>query len=91
MNLSGVLEAQKITADSIDVSAEVTLGPAQGGGFEISGIAITLRASIEGVSAEQFAEWAETAIATSSKPPSCCSAGSSPCPLSKACGPRFER
>ena len=43
MNLSGVLESHQLTADSIDVSAEVTLGPADGG-FAITGIAITLRA-----------------------------------------------
>src|SRR5690242_19676312 len=38
MNLSGVLAAQQLVARSIDVSAEVTLGPAKGGGFEISWI-----------------------------------------------------
>jgi osmotically inducible protein OsmC len=70
MNLSGVLESQKLVADSIDVSAEVTLGPAAGGGFEISGIAITLRAKLDGVTAEQFAELASTAEKT--------------CPVSKA-------
>ena len=70
MNLSGVLESQQLEAESIDVSAEVTLGPAQGGGFEISGIAITLRAKLAGVTAEQFAELAETAEKT--------------CPVSKA-------
>ncbi|QYN20989.1 OsmC family peroxiredoxin [Amycolatopsis sp. DSM 110486] len=64
MNLSGVLESQKLEAESIDVSAEVTLGPAQGGGFEISGIAITLRAKLDGVTPEQFAELAETAEKT---------------------------
>lgn len=70
MNLSGVLESANLTAESIDVSAEVTLGPAQGGGFEISGIAITLRAKVPGVDAEKFAELAETAERT--------------CPVSKA-------
>ncbi|GAA1943908.1 OsmC family peroxiredoxin [Amycolatopsis minnesotensis] len=70
MNLSGVLESQQLVADSIDVSAEVTLGPAQGGGFEISGIAITLRAKIDGVDADKFAELAKTAEQT--------------CPVSKA-------
>ena len=70
MNLSGVLESQKLVADSIDVSAEVTLGPAAGGGFEISGIAITLRARLDGVTADQFAELAATAEQT--------------CPVSKA-------
>ncbi|MET7992460.1 OsmC family peroxiredoxin [Amycolatopsis sp. NPDC005232] len=64
MNLSGVLESQKLEAESIDVSAEVTLGPAKGGGFEISGIAITLRAKLDGVTPEQFAELAETAEKT---------------------------
>jgi len=70
MNLSGVLESQKLVADSIDVSAEVTLGPAAGGGFEISGIAITLRAKLDDVTADQFAELAATAERT--------------CPVSKA-------
>ncbi|MBB1156426.1 MULTISPECIES: OsmC family peroxiredoxin [Amycolatopsis] len=70
MNLSGVLESQKLEAEYIDVSAEVTLGPADGGGFEISGIAITLRAKLDGVTADQFAELAKTAERT--------------CPVSKA-------
>ncbi|MDQ0382330.1 OsmC family peroxiredoxin [Amycolatopsis thermophila] len=70
MNLSGVLESANLTAESIDVSAEVTLGPAQGGGFEISGIAITLRAKVPGVDPEKFTELAETAERT--------------CPVSKA-------
>jgi osmotically inducible protein OsmC len=70
MNLSGVLAAQKLVAESIDVSAEVTLGPEAGGGFKISGIAITLRAKLDGVDAESFARLAETAEKT--------------CPVSKA-------
>jgi osmotically inducible protein OsmC len=70
MNLSGVLESKDLTADSIDVSAEVTLSPAKGGGFEISGIAITLRAKLDGVTADEFAELASTAEKT--------------CPVSKA-------
>src|SRR5882757_4371900 len=59
MNLSGVLGAAGLTADSLDVSAEVTLGPEAGGGFKISGIAITLRARVAGVEAGKFAEFAE--------------------------------
>jgi len=70
MNLSGVLESENLAADSVDVSAEVTLGPAKGGGFEISGIAITLRATVPGVDAAKFAELAATAERT--------------CPVSKA-------
>ncbi|SFI64895.1 osmotically inducible protein OsmC [Amycolatopsis sacchari] len=70
MNLSGVLASENLVADSIDVSAEVTLGPAKGGGFEISGIEITLRASVDGLDADRFAELAATAERT--------------CPVSKA-------
>ncbi|GAB3585686.1 OsmC family peroxiredoxin [Amycolatopsis endophytica] len=70
MNLTGVLESENLAAESVDVSAEVTLGPAQGGGFEISGIAITVRAKVPGVDAARFAELAKTAERT--------------CPVSKA-------
>lgn len=70
MNLSGVLEKENLQPTSIDVSAEVTLSPAQGGGFEISGIDITLRAKVDGVDEGTFAELAKTAERT--------------CPVSKA-------
>ncbi|RJQ81090.1 OsmC family peroxiredoxin [Amycolatopsis panacis] len=70
MNLSGVLGSQQLEAEYIDVSAEATLGADPAGGFAITGIAITLRAKLDGVSAEQFAELAATAEKT--------------CPVSKA-------
>jgi len=70
MNLSGVLGGEGLTANSIDVSAEVTLSPAKGGGFEISGIAVTLRADVDGLDEAKFRELAETAEKT--------------CPVSKA-------
>src|SRR3954468_21719915 len=70
MNLSGVLGGENLTARSIDVSAEVTLSPAKGGGFEISGIAVTLRADVDGVDEARFQELAATAEKT--------------CPVSKA-------
>ncbi|WP_216213279.1 OsmC family protein [Amycolatopsis aidingensis] len=60
MNLSGVLGKENLTARSIDVSAEVTLGP-DGEGFKISGIALTLRAEIDGIDADRFAELARIA------------------------------
>jgi lipoyl-dependent peroxiredoxin len=69
MNMSGVLGSEGLTADSIDVSAEVTLGEADGG-FAITGIEITLRASVPGLDADRFAELAATAERT--------------CPVSKA-------
>ena len=70
MNLSGVLENEKLDPESIDVSATVTLGPASGGGFEISGIDVRLRARVPGVDSARFAELAKTAERT--------------CPVSKA-------
>lgn len=70
MNLSGVLAGEKLVAEAIDVRADVTLGPAAGGGLEISGIAITLRAKVDGIEADAFAELAKTAERT--------------CPVSKA-------
>lgn len=69
MNLSGVLAAEGLTADSIDVSSEVTLGQADGG-FAITGIEVTLRAAVPGLDAARFAELAATAEKT--------------CPVSKA-------
>jgi osmotically inducible protein OsmC len=69
MNMSGVLGSEGLTADSIDVSAEVTLGQADGG-FAITGIEVTLRAKVSGVDADKFAELAATAEKT--------------CPVSKA-------
>ncbi len=70
MNLSGVLENENLEVTSIDVSAEVTIAPASGGGFEIPRIDITLRARVPGVDADKFAELAKTAERT--------------CPVSKA-------
>jgi osmotically inducible protein OsmC len=70
MNLSGVLGGENLRASSIDVSSEVTLSPAKGGGFEISGVAVTLRAKVDGVDEAKFAELAKTAEQT--------------CPVSKA-------
>ena len=64
MNLSGVLAGEGLTADSIDISAAVTLGQDPEGGFRITGIEITLRATVPGVDADRFAELAATAERT---------------------------
>jgi osmotically inducible protein OsmC len=72
MNLSGTLEGAGYTPTSIDVSAEVTLGPDPAGGFHISGIAITLSAVVDGLDEAKFAELAATAERT--------------CPVTKALG-----
>ena len=60
MNLSGVLGAEGLTADSIDVSSEVTLGQVEDG-FAITGIEVTLRAAVPGLDADRFAALADTA------------------------------
>lgn len=68
MNLSGVLGKEGLAPETIDVSAVVTVEPVDG--LTITGIAITLRATVPGVEADRFAELAATAERT--------------CPVSKA-------
>jgi osmotically inducible protein OsmC len=46
---------------SLDVTADVTLGPDPAGGFRISGIALTVNGSAQGVSAADFAKIAAEA------------------------------
>lgn len=64
MNLAGVLAGEGLTPQTIDISAETSFGKDPEGGFRISGIAITLRATVPGVDAERFAELAATAERT---------------------------
>jgi len=70
MNMSGVLDGEGLKADSIDVSAEVSLGPDPAGGFAVTGIALTMRAAISGLDEDKFQELAAKAEQT--------------CPVSKA-------
>ena len=64
MNFSGVLASEKLEAEYIDVSAEVTVGPDPAGGFSISDIAITIRVKLDGVDNERFQELATKAETT---------------------------
>jgi len=70
MNTAGTFGAAGISAESIDVSAEVFFGPDPAGGYHVPKIEVTLRARIPGLDAERFAELAAQAHAT--------------CPVSKA-------
>jgi len=70
MQLSAVIAEAGGTPQSLGVSADVTLGPASGGGFEIKGIAIRVRGEVEGLDEAGFQKAAETAKDT--------------CPVSKA-------
>ena len=53
MNLAGTLEKEGLTPNSIDSSASVTVEPSDGG-LAISTVAITLRASVDGIDDERF-------------------------------------
>ena len=70
MQFSALLGDAGGSGQSLDVGAQVTLGPDPAGGFRITGIQLTVRGSAEGLSAERFAEIAQQAKST--------------CPVSKA-------
>jgi osmotically inducible protein OsmC len=60
MQLSSVIAEAGGTPHSLDVTADVTLGP-DTQGFRISGIRLTVRAEVEGLDADGFAKAAEAA------------------------------
>ena len=71
MQLSAILGEAGGTVESLDVSADVSLGPdSSDGGFKLTGITLTVRGEVDGVDADGFAEAAEAAKAG--------------CPVSKA-------
>jgi osmotically inducible protein OsmC len=70
MQLSALIAEAGGTPQSLDVTADVTLGPDPAGGFRISGIARTVRGEVDGLDAAGFEEAAQAAKAG--------------CPVSKA-------
>ena len=70
MQLSNVIAEAGGTPQSLDVRADVSLGPDPAGGFRLTGIKITLRGEVEGMDEQAFLKAAEEAKAT--------------CPVSKA-------
>jgi osmotically inducible protein OsmC len=70
MQFSAMLGAAGGSGQSLEVSADVRLGPDPAGGFRISGISLTVSGSARGVGAEDFARIAQEAKAG--------------CPVSKA-------
>ncbi|MGH3615994.1 MAG: OsmC family peroxiredoxin [Pseudonocardia sp.] len=54
MQLSAFIAEAGGTPQSLDVTAKVSLGPDPAGGFAITGIAITVRAEVEGLDAAGF-------------------------------------
>lgn len=70
MQLSALIAAAGGTPESLDVKAEVTLGPDKAGGFRLTGIALTVSGEVGGLDAAGFEKVAQEAKAT--------------CPISKA-------
>jgi osmotically inducible protein OsmC len=64
MNLSGTLEKEGHTPESIETNAGVHLTPKDGGGFEISRIELHTRVRVPGVDAEELQRIAEEAERT---------------------------
>ncbi|ORI19329.1 OsmC family protein [Rhodococcus sp. 1168] len=69
MQLSAVIAEAGGTPQSLDVTAEVSLGP-DTPGFKLTGIKLTVRAEVDGLDADGFAKAAQAAKET--------------CPVSKA-------
>ena len=62
MQLSAVIAEAGGTPQSLDVNAAVSLGPdKERGGFNLTGIVITVRGEVDGLSDEQFLEAANKA------------------------------
>jgi osmotically inducible protein OsmC len=70
MQLSALIAQAGGTPQALDVQADVSLGPDPAGGFKLTGIKITVRGEVEGLSDDQFAQVAADAKAG--------------CPVSKA-------
>jgi osmotically inducible protein OsmC len=61
MALSGGIARAGGTPVSLDVTADVTLGPDPAGGLKITGIKLTVRGKVEGMDAEAFQQAAQEA------------------------------
>lgn len=70
MQLSALIGEAGGTPESLEVRADVSLGPDPAGGFRLTGITITVRGEVTGLDEAAFVEVAQAAKAT--------------CPVSKA-------
>ena len=70
MQLSAMIAAAGGTPESLDVKADVSLGPDPAGGFRLTGIALTVRGEVSGIDEAAFAAAAQEAKVS--------------CPVSKA-------
>jgi osmotically inducible protein OsmC len=70
MQLSALVAQAGGTPQSLDVQADVSLGPDPAGGFRLTGIKLTVRGTVDGLDAAGFEQAAQAAKAG--------------CPVSKA-------
>lgn len=70
MQLSALLGEKGATVHTLEIKADVSLGPDPAGGFRLTGIVLTVRGEVEGIDAAGFEEAAQAAKAG--------------CPISKA-------
>lgn len=70
MQLSALIGQAGGTPQSLDIRADVSLGPDKAGGFRLTGIKLTVRGEVDGLDAAGFAKAADEAKAS--------------CPVSKA-------
>ena len=61
MQLSALVADAGGTPQSLDVTADVSLGPDPAGGFRLTGIALTVRGEVDGLDADGFANAAQAA------------------------------
>jgi len=61
MALSGQVAQAGGTPRSLDIQADVTLGPDPAGGFRLTGITLTVRGEVDGLDEAGFAQAAEAA------------------------------
>ncbi len=61
MSLSGVVGKAGGTTQSLEITADVSVGPDPAGGFRLTGIKLTVRGEVDGLDAEGFAKAAEAA------------------------------
>ena len=70
MQLSALIAAAGATPQALDISADVSLGADPAGGFQITGIKLTVQGEVDGLDEDGFRKVADEAKAT--------------CPVSKA-------
>ncbi|MEE2031398.1 OsmC family peroxiredoxin [Rhodococcus chondri] len=61
MQLSALIAEAGGTPQSLDVKADVSLGPDPAGGFRLTGIKLTVRGEVEGLDADGFAKATQAA------------------------------